>query len=54
MGEINAYEILVGRLEGKGPLGSPKGTWEGNIRLDIGETGWGDVDWIHPAQDKDQ
>jgi hypothetical protein len=41
----NAYEILVRKPEGKGRLGRPK--WEDNIRMDLGDTGWEVVDWIH-------
>jgi hypothetical protein len=43
----NAYKVLVGKLEGKRPLGGPMSTWEDNIRLDHGKTGWEGVDWIH-------
>jgi hypothetical protein len=46
MGEmINARKILVGRYKGKGPLGRPRRRWE-NIRMDLMEIGWEDVDWI--------
>jgi hypothetical protein len=40
----NAYKILVGKLEGKRPLGRPRRRWEDNIRLDRGGTGWEGVD----------
>jgi hypothetical protein len=41
MGEMrNAYNILVGKLEGKRPLGSPKRRWEDNIRMDLSEIVW--------------
>jgi hypothetical protein len=50
----NAYRILVGRLEGKRPLGRPRRRWEDNIRMDLREIGWGGMDWIHLAQDRDQ
>jgi hypothetical protein len=36
------------------PLGRPRGRWEGNIKMDLREAGWGGMDWIHPAQDRDQ
>jgi hypothetical protein len=37
---------LVGKPEGKRPLGRPRCRWVDNIRMDLGEVGWGDVDWI--------
>jgi hypothetical protein len=40
----NAYRLLVGKPEGKGPLGRPRRRWVGNIRMDLGEVEWGDVD----------
>jgi hypothetical protein len=47
MGEKrNTYRLLVGKPEGKRPLGRPRGRWVDNIRMDLGEVGWGDVDWI--------
>jgi hypothetical protein len=48
-----AYNILVGKPEGKGPLGRPRRRWEDNIEIYLRETGFGDVDWIHLAQDRD-
>jgi hypothetical protein len=54
MGEMrNAYNILVGKLEGNRPLIRPSHKWEDNIRMDLRET-QGVVDWIHLAQDRDQ
>jgi hypothetical protein len=50
----NAYRTLVGKLEGKRPLGRPRRRWEDNIRMDIREIGWGGMDWIDLAQDRDQ
>jgi hypothetical protein len=50
----NEYKILVGKPEGKRPLGSPRRRWEDNIRIDVREIGWEVVDWIHLAQDSDQ
>jgi hypothetical protein len=47
-----AYNILVGRPEDKRPLGRPRRRWENNIKMDLRETGFGDVDWIHWAQDR--
>jgi hypothetical protein len=46
--------ILVGKPEGKIPLGRPRRRWEGNIRMDLGEIVWGGMDWIDLAQDRDQ
>jgi hypothetical protein len=43
----NAYRLLVGK-----PLGRPKRRWVDNIRMDLGEVGWGDVDWIGLAKDR--
>jgi hypothetical protein len=54
MGEVRvAYIIFVGRPEGRRPLGRPRRRWEDSIKLDLGEIGFGDVDWIHLAQDRD-
>jgi hypothetical protein len=50
----NAYRLLVGKPEGKRPLGRPRRRWEDNIRMDLGEVGWGAVDWIGLAQDRDR
>jgi hypothetical protein len=46
----NAYRLLVGKGRGKRQLGRPRRRWVDNIRLDLGEVGWGDVDWIGLAQ----
>jgi hypothetical protein len=55
MGEKrNAYRLLVGKPEGKRPLGRPRCRWVDNIRMDLGEMGWGDVDWIGLAQDRNR
>jgi hypothetical protein len=40
----NAYRILVGNPEGKGPLGRPRRRWENNIKMDIKEIGWDGMD----------
>jgi hypothetical protein len=54
MGEMrNAYIILVGKPEGKRPLGRPRRRWKGNIRLDIRDVWRGGVDGMHLAQYKD-
>jgi hypothetical protein len=52
--ERNAYRLLVGKLEGRRPLGRPRRRWLDNIRKDLGEVGWGDVDRIGLAQDRDR
>jgi hypothetical protein len=49
-----AYNILVGRPEGRRPLGRPRHRWEDNNEMDLGGIGFGDVDWIHWAQDRDR
>jgi hypothetical protein len=48
----NAYRLLVGKPEGKRPLGRPRRRWVDNIMIYLGEVGWGDVDWIGLAQDR--
>jgi hypothetical protein len=54
MGEKRgAYRILVGRPEGRQPLGRPRRRWEDNIKMDLQEVGWG-MDWIVLAQDRDR
>jgi hypothetical protein len=50
----NAYRILVGKPEGKRPLGRPRCRWVDNIKMDIGETGWGGMDLFDLVQDRDQ
>jgi hypothetical protein len=40
----NAYRLLVGKPEGKRPLGKPRRRWMDNIMMDLGEVGWGDVE----------
>jgi hypothetical protein len=50
----NAYRILVGKPEGKKPLGRPGRRWVGNIKTDLRERGWDGIDWIDLAQDRDQ
>ena len=49
----DVYRILVGKPEGKGPLGRPRFRWENNINMDLQEVGCGGMDWIHLAQDRD-
>jgi hypothetical protein len=50
----NAYRILVGKSEGRSPLGRPRRRWMGSIKIDIREIGWDDMDWIDLVQDRDQ
>jgi hypothetical protein len=50
----NTYKLLVGKPEGKRPLGRLRCKWVDNIRMDLGEVGWGDVDWIGLAQDRNR
>jgi hypothetical protein len=52
--ERKAYRFLVGKQERKRPLGRPRRMWVDNIRMDLGEVGWGDVDWIGLAQDRNR
>jgi ribosome biogenesis protein Nip4 len=54
MGEVRGAYILVGRPEGRRPLGRPRCRWEDNIKMDLREVGFGDVDWIHLAQVRDR
>jgi hypothetical protein len=54
MGEKRgAYRILVGRPEGRRPLGRPRRRWEDNIKMDLQGVGWC-MDWIMLAQDRDR
>jgi hypothetical protein len=50
----HAYRILIRKPEGKRPLGRPRCRWEDNIRMDPRDIGWGVMDWIDLAQDRDQ
>jgi hypothetical protein len=55
MGEKgNAYRLLEGKSEGKRPLGRLRRRWVDNIRLNLGEVGWGDVCWIGLAKDRNR
>jgi hypothetical protein len=53
-GEEVFYRILIGRPEGKRPLGRPRRRWERNIKMDLREIGINGVNWIHLAQDRVQ
>jgi hypothetical protein len=48
------YRILVGKPEGKRPVGRPRRSLEDNVKVDVREMGCGVVDWINLAQDRDQ
>jgi hypothetical protein len=50
----NVCRILVGKPEGKGPLGRPRRRWVDNIKMDLREIGWGGMDWIDLARNKYQ
>ena len=55
MGERRGvYRVLVGKHEGKRPLGRPRRRWEDNIKMDLQEVGFGGMDWIELAQDRDR
>ena len=55
MGERRSvYRLLVGEPEGKRPLVRPSHRWEDNIKLDLQEVGYGGMDWIKLAQDRDK
>jgi hypothetical protein len=54
MKKRNAYRILVGKPEGKRPLETPCRRWEDNIKMNLREIGWGGIDWIDLAQDREQ
>jgi hypothetical protein len=55
MGEkMNAYRILMGKLEGKRPLGRPRRRWVDNINMDLREIGPKGMDWNDLAHDRDQ
>jgi hypothetical protein len=52
--ERKVYKVLVGKTEGKRPLGRPRRRWGDGIKMDLREIGLGCVDWIRLAQDRDQ
>ena len=53
-GEERCIQVLVGKPEGKRPLGRPRRRWEDNIKMDLQEVGCGGMDWIELAQDRDR
>jgi hypothetical protein len=52
--ERNVYRVLMGKPEGKRPLGRPRRRWEDGSRMDLREIGWRSVDWVQVAQDRDR
>jgi hypothetical protein len=50
----NACRMLVGKPEGKRPLGRPTGKSVDNIKIDLRGVGWGGMDWVDVAQDRDE
>jgi hypothetical protein len=55
MGEgRNVYMVLVRKPEGRRPLERPRRRWEVGIKMDLREIGWGGVEWIHLAQDRNR
>ena len=52
--ERGVYRVLVGKQEGKRPLGRPRRRWVDNIRMDLEEVRCAYLDWIHLAQDRDR
>jgi hypothetical protein len=53
-GEECVQDFLMGKPEGKRPLGRPRRRWGDGIRMDLREIGWGSIDWIQLAQDRDR
>ena len=55
MGEKRSvYRVLMGRIGGKRPLGRPRRRWEDNIKMGLQEVGYGGMDWIEQAQDRER
>jgi hypothetical protein len=50
----DAYIVLVGKAEERMPVGKTRRRWEDNIKMDFQEVGWGDIDWIDLAQNRDR
>ena len=51
--ERGAYRVVLGKPEGRRPMGRPRRRWVDNIRMNLQGVGWGDMDWIRLAQDRD-
>jgi len=55
MGESrDVYRVLVGNRKGRRPLGRLGRRWQDNIKIDLQEVGWGSMDWIDLAEDRDR
>jgi len=55
MGENRGvYRVLVGKPEGRRPLGRPRHRWEDSIKMDLRDVGCGGVDWVELAEDRDR
>jgi hypothetical protein len=54
MGRRGMHRILMGKPEGKRPLRRPRCRWVDNFKMELREIGWGVMDWIDLAQDRDQ
>jgi hypothetical protein len=52
--KANMYRVSVGKPEGKRILARPRRKWENNIKMDLRGIGWGDIDWIHLSQNRNQ
>jgi len=50
----DVYRVLVGKTEGRRPLGRPRHRWKNNIKMDLQEVGCGSIDWINLAEDRDR
>ena len=53
-GRERGAQVLVGKPEGKRPLGRPRRRWDDNIKMDLQEVGGGGEDWMELAQDRDR
>ena len=53
-GKRGVYRVLVGKAEGKRPLGRPRCRWEDNVKMDLWEVGCGVMDWVKLAEDRDR
>jgi len=53
-GDRGVHRVLVGKPEGKRPLGRPRCRWEDNIKMDVQDIGGGRGDWMELAQDRDR
>jgi hypothetical protein len=54
MGKTRMHRVLIGMLEGKKLLGSPRYRWNDNIKMNLKELGWEGTDWTNVAEDKDR